>query len=103
MPKLVTLVVSWRFVAPRDHGMIAGRAVSTAVSDRCHAVGWLGLLARGTAAKDIEILVLRHELTVLRRQVKPRPCWPDRAIQSALTRLLPRRLHLHRIVPQRRC
>jgi hypothetical protein len=45
--------------------------------------GWLGLLARSTAAKDIEILILRHELTVLRRQVKPRLCWSDRAILSA--------------------
>ena len=32
--------------------------------------GWLGLLARSTAAKDIEILILRHEVTVLRRQVR---------------------------------
>jgi len=31
--------------------------------------GWLGLLARSTAAKDIETLILRHEVTVLRRQV----------------------------------
>jgi len=30
-------------------------------------VGWLGLLVRSTAAKDIEILILRHEVTVLRR------------------------------------
>jgi putative transposase len=41
--------------------------------------GWLGLLLRSTAAKDIEILILRHEVTVLRRQVRVRPCWPDRA------------------------
>jgi putative transposase len=31
--------------------------------------GWLGLLARSAAAKNVEILILRHEIAVLRRQV----------------------------------
>lgn len=61
--------------------------------------GWLWLLAPSTAAKDLEILILRHELAMLRRRVRrPRPGWPDRAILSALSRLLPHRLRAHRLV-----
>ena len=62
-------------------------------------LGWLALLAASDAAKDVEILVLRHEVAVPRRQVaRPRPDWADRAILAALARLLPGRLRLHRIV-----
>ena len=52
--------------------------------------GWLVLLGRSQASKDAEILVLRHEVMVLRRQVaRPQPDWADRAILAALPRLLP--------------
>jgi putative transposase len=53
--------------------------------------GWLALLARSDRAKDTEILILRHQVAVLQRQVKaPRLSWADRAIMTALARLLPR-------------
>ena len=61
--------------------------------------GWLVLLARSDASRDVEILVLRHEAAILRRRVtRPKPDWADRAVIAALTRLLPRHLRLHRIV-----
>jgi putative transposase len=61
--------------------------------------GWLVLLGRSTASKDIELLVLRHEVAMLRRtKPKPRLDWADRAILAALTPLLPRTLRMHRLV-----
>ena len=61
--------------------------------------GWLVLLGRGQASKDAEIMVLRHEVTVLRRQVtRPKPDWADRAVLAALARLLPAVLRAHRLV-----
>jgi transposase InsO family protein len=62
-------------------------------------VGLLVLLGRSPARKDIELLVLRHEVAVLRRgNPKPRLDWADRAAFAALVRLLPKGLRLHRLV-----
>jgi transposase InsO family protein len=61
--------------------------------------GWMALLARSAASKDAELLVLRHEVAVLRRQnPKPKLDWADRAMIAALARLLPPSLRMSRLV-----
>jgi transposase len=61
--------------------------------------GWLVLLGRSAASKDAELLVLRHEVAVLRRtHPRPRLDWADRAILAALIQLLPGNLRMHRLV-----
>ena len=65
-------------------------------------LSWLTLLARSDATKDVEILLLRHEVAVLRRRnPRPRLSWVDRALLSALSRLLPLDLRRLRLVSPR--
>jgi len=64
--------------------------------------GWMVLLARSSASKDAELLVLRHEVAVLRRQnPKPGLDWADRAVLAALARLHRRLVRWHWTYPTR--
>jgi putative transposase len=73
--------------------------VRLAYQSLVQVLSWLALFARSSASKDAEILVLRHEVAVLRRaNPRPRLAWSDRAVLAALTRLIPKVLRVHRTV-----
>jgi putative transposase len=66
-------------------------------------LSWRALLARSNAAKDAEILTLRHEIAVLRRtNPRPKMSWLDRAMLGALSRLLPVGFQNADMVPDQR-
>jgi hypothetical protein len=60
------------------------------LTDVAKLLAWMALRTRSDTAKDIEILVLRHQLAVLQRRTpQPRMSWANRALTAALTRVLP--------------
>jgi hypothetical protein len=89
------LVQRWQL----RQGMMVGHAHPSALPDVRPDLQWLVLLSRSAASRDAGLLVLRHEIAVLRRtQPRPRLDWADRAVLAALTRVLPPRLRMRRLV-----
>ena len=81
-------LLPWRFRHPTAEVPVLSKLAYLTL---CRSVQLLTQLARGDAAKDLEILVLRHQLIVLRRQTpRPRLEPADRARLAAISRVLPR-------------
>jgi hypothetical protein len=86
----------------RQSGMIAAVSLRLSYLIFQQVLRLLLLLGRTTSTKDVELLVLRHEVAVLRRtNPRPRLDWADRAVFAALIRQLPTRLRDHRLVTPR--
>jgi putative transposase len=86
-------------ISPLVHsGVIAAVSLRLLYLIFQQVLGLVLLLGR-TSSKHIELLVLRHEVAVLRRtNPRPRLDWADRAVLTALIRRLPRALRCHRLV-----
>jgi hypothetical protein len=79
--------------------MIVGVSLRLLYLIFCQLVNLLLLLTRSSTSKNVELLVLRHEVAVLpRASPKPRLDWTDRAVFAALLRRLPPMLRKHRLV-----
>jgi putative transposase len=93
--------LTWPDVVPsvclgHDAGFVSLRLIDLVL---CRITSWLVLLTRTSAAKDVEILVLRHENAVLRRQnPKPRLDCADRALLAAVIKHLPQALKAYRLI-----
>jgi transposase InsO family protein len=83
----------------RRPGMIADVSLRLLYLIFRQVLGLILLLGRTSSTKDVELLVLRHEVSVLRRtNPRPRLNWADRAIFAALVRRLPQALRAHRLI-----
>ena len=83
----------------RVSGMIAAMSLRLLYLVFRQVLGLVLLLGRSASSKDVELLVLRHEVAVLRRaNPRPRLDWADRAVFGALIRWLPTKLRGHRLV-----